>query len=231
MIAGRATTRLAHGRRRGTRLALGALGGAIAAGALLVAMAALGERLLTEPPSPLPPLSIIERTPPPPPPPPPLPEEPPPPPPPTALPTIPPMDLSFDAQSDPFTLPPMELVLDAVPIDSVIELPRSVPEGVPGLDGATGARRAQRLFVPDLQRYYPRRLARRGVEGRTRVRVRVDAEGAVSEVQVISSDPPGAFDDAARRAVGRLRYEPATDRAGNPIPSEVEETLVWTIER
>lgn len=227
MIAGRGTTHLARGRRRRSRLALGALGGTLATALLLLGMAGLGERAVAEAPPPLPPLRVLRQPPPPPPPPP--PEEPPPPPPPAAMPTIPAMDLAVSPAATDFELPPMALELEAVQLDGVIEVPGIAADAL-APPAPSQARPPRRLFVPDLQRFYPRRLARRGVEGRTRVRATIDAEGAVSGVEILACEPAGAFEAAARRAMEHLRYDPATDRAGNPIPGVVEETLVWTLD-
>jgi TonB family protein len=166
---------------------------------------------------------------------------PPPPPPPAApqaptppserppeIPDLPPMDLSFLPSPHALALPRMRL--DADPL----RLPGAVPSiratsAEASTDGSIlrGSSPPRRLIVPDLQRFYPRRLIDQGIEGRTRVRVFVSASGKVERVEVLSSVPPNRFEDAARRAMATVRYEPATDEAGRPVPGVVNETLQW----
>ena len=55
---------------------------------------------------------------------------------------------------------------------------------------------------------YPGAAARKGIEGSVDVRFTITAQGAVTDVSVMSSDPAEIFDKAAVEAVRRWRYDP-----------------------
>lgn len=55
---------------------------------------------------------------------------------------------------------------------------------------------------------YPGAAARKGIEGSVDVRFTITAQGAVTDVSVVSSDPAEIFDKAAVEAVRRWRYDP-----------------------
>jgi len=56
---------------------------------------------------------------------------------------------------------------------------------------------------------YPEALRRREVEGWVVVQYTVTSAGRTSGARIISADPPGEFDAAVIREVGRMRFEPA----------------------
>lgn len=169
-----------------------------------------------------------------PPPPPPIPQEPPPERPtvaePLAAPPVPALELPpLTAAADPLRLP--TLAADPDPRDlPALALPRVVaaPPATQGRPGP-GDRRARLTFAPDLEAFYPRTARIRQVEGRTRLRLALDARGAVVEAAVLHSDPMGVFDAAALVAARRLRYAPAV-RQGRAAPAIVEVTLAWRLQ-
>lgn len=63
---------------------------------------------------------------------------------------------------------------------------------------------------------YPETLWDAGVEGRTVLRLRIDASGRVDSVRLARSSGYRAFDSAALAAAPRLRFEPAR-RDGRPL--------------
>ena len=69
---------------------------------------------------------------------------------------------------------------------------------------------------------YPADARERGVEGSVRLRVTVDASGIVQDVVVLSG-PGFGLDEAARDALKRFKFKPAT-RGGEPVSS----TFVYT---
>jgi len=82
---------------------------------------------------------------------------------------------------------------------------------------------------PDLSDYYPRRALLRGVTGRTRIRLTVDALGRVTSAEVLTSQPAGVFEQAARRVGRVLQFRPAR-REGRPVPAVVSFDIVWKVE-
>ena len=79
---------------------------------------------------------------------------------------------------------------------------------------------------PDLARFYPQAARRRGIGGRSIVAVDVDVQGRVTRAEVLRSDPPALFDDAAIRAARAFRFLPAKKR-GKPVPARTRLELRW----
>lgn len=84
----------------------------------------------------------------------------------------------------------------------------------------------QITVVPDLARFYPHSARRRKLGGRSIVGVEVDARGRVQDAQVLESEPPGIFDDAALRAARSFTFEPAR-RGQEPVASNTRLELKW----
>ena len=82
---------------------------------------------------------------------------------------------------------------------------------------------------PDLSAYYPYRARLKSITGQTEVRLEVDTEGSVADMEILTSEPPQVFDEAARRVCRTLRFEPAR-RNGRKVSSTVRLTLVWRLE-
>lgn len=221
-------------RRRGMTAWWIALGSAVVANLVIVLLLAQASRM--QAPIPPPPIAVISlnRVPPPPPPPPPLAT------PAVATPApaaaapipLPDLDLPITTTSEAWTLPP------PVGLDHGVALPLLVPAfTVPRnadlvaarpLDGLDIDTPAERLGAFDLDRFYPRSARLRGITGRTRLRLTLDAHGEVTAWQVVDSTPPGVFDEAAARIVRSLRYRPAK-AGGTDVPTVVDEVIAWTI--
>jgi len=124
------------------------------------------------------------------------------PPPPPAEKSTPPPRPRLDLQREPQAPAPH---LD---ISTNLNVPLAFGDG-PYL-GPPADLQAESGFIP-LSRQppqYPYKAARRGIEGWVRVAFEVTETGNVDHVEVIASDPPGVFDNAAIRAVSRWRFKP-----------------------
>ena len=55
---------------------------------------------------------------------------------------------------------------------------------------------------------YPEKAQKRGIGGRVMVQVYVTDSGSVEKVKVLSADPPGIFDEAAKAAVAQWDFKP-----------------------
>ena len=73
---------------------------------------------------------------------------------------------------------------------------------------------------------YPAEARAQGIEGSVQVRYDVSVDGRVTGAEVISSSPPGVFDDAAVAAVRSWRFN-APVRDGQPVAAT---GLVSTVE-
>jgi protein TonB len=105
-----------------------------------------------------------------------------------------------------------------------LNLPMSLSDG-PYLGPV--ATQLDRDFIP-ISRHppqYPYKAARRGIEGWVRVSFRVTQTGSVEDVEVLESDPPGVFEQAAIKAVYRWRFKPriVNGRATAGIAEQVVE--------
>jgi protein TonB len=104
--------------------------------------------------------------------------------------------------------------------------------GAPAVAASASAGPADRPARP-LRRpapRYPAQARRQGVEGYAVVRLRVSATGWVDEVIVVDSRPEGVFDDVARDAARRYRFEPAISN-GNKVATTLEQRIVFRLKR
>jgi protein TonB len=77
---------------------------------------------------------------------------------------------------------------------------------------------------------YPAGARSKGITGAVTLSIQVDAQGRVTDVRVLKSEPAGTFDDAAVRAVRGWRFQPATYQ-GQPVAVRVEQRLAFDLER
>ena len=111
-----------------------------------------------------------------------------------------------------------------------------VPAPAPGLGAAALPTRDPAAFVPPRLRdgtntavAYPETARRLGLEGRTVLRVEVDAEGRVADVAVVESSGHPMLDEAAVDAVSRWRFEPAR-RGGLPTGHRLRVPIRFALE-
>lgn len=118
---------------------------------------------------------------------------------------------------------------DAVPVADAREAARVVPAPLPSAPPAAApAPAGPAIAVPvDLTFYtareldvqpralgsiepdYPPDADRERRSGKVRLQLKLEADGRVSDVEVVLADPPGVFDDSAVRAFGAARFSPA----------------------
>lgn len=148
-----------------------------------------------------------------------------------ALPTL---DLPTAPSPDALTLP------DVPNLEAIFDLPLSVPDfttiaPVATPDAAVGAlalgepdQPAELESTFDLERFYPRSARLRGIAGRSRMRITIDASGVVGNVTVYESTPAGVFEQATERLARSLRYRPAK-REGKAVASTKDLIIDWTL--
>lgn len=105
-----------------------------------------------------------------------------------------------------------------------------VPETELGdFDGAevvfeAGALDAPLTVLARIPPLYPLDAKRRGIEGWVTIGFVVNREGAVEELTVLESRPPGVFEPAVRSSVLRWRFQPGTVE-GIPVRTRAETTI------
>ena len=140
----------------------------------------------------------------------------------TALPhlDLPPLPTALSAMP---MLPP---ALPGVPLPALaLDLPVGGPPMVAAAD-LDGPATLEGAF--DLERHYPREARRRGITGSTVLLLTIGVDGRVQEAEVVSSTPPGIFEDAARHLGSTLRFRPARI-AGQPAAIRQRMSVVWTL--
>lgn len=135
------------------------------------------------------------------------------------------------------TLAPSEAdsALPAIEIEASPAAPPAVPENVAGAPAEAPSPPVAAITSPvDLAYYstrevdvppramrdivpvYPEDADRDGLSGTVRLQLKLEADGRVSEVEVIGADPPGLFEASARAAFAEARFTPAY-RGGKPV--------------
>ncbi|GDY12770.1 hypothetical protein LBMAG53_16480 [Planctomycetota bacterium] len=131
----------------------------------------------------------------------------------------------------------------ALPVSLSLDLPATLPLTIPSFTAAIpatapSAAPAVELGPPDqpamrrgelnLEGFYPRAARLRSVTGTSRIRLAIAADGNVTSVALVDSQPPGVFDRAAQQLGQSLRFDPAR-RAGAAVASEQILTIDWRI--
>jgi protein TonB len=76
---------------------------------------------------------------------------------------------------------------------------------------------------------YPHAARQRGIEGFVEVRFTVGADGRVADAEVVTAEPRGVFDDAARNALLSWRFRPGT-REGVPVRVRMQIRIRFDLE-
>lgn len=82
--------------------------------------------------------------------------------------------------------------------------------------------RAMRRIVPE----YPPGPDRDRISGTVQLKLKLEADGRVSEVEVVRADPPGLFEDSAVQAFRKARFRPAK-RGGQPVRALILVEVVY----
>lgn len=127
-------------------------------------------------------------------------------------------------------------------VEVLTDLPVAVPAFAPfgpadtpamgavlAVPGAYVDSSAQREGSFDLDRHYPRAAKARRVTGNSRIRSWIDASGRVTAVEVLDSQPPGVFEQAAERVGRAQRYVPAR-RGGTAVPTVQDTNIEWKLQ-
>ena len=112
-------------------------------------------------------------------------------------------------QKLPETLPPPSPLALGLPASAGLEGLLPPADFAPAWDG-------EALALLRVLPTYPPHAAARGIEGWVLLEFAIAASGAASSIRVLDSEPPGVFEDAARRALARWKYRPQ-QRGGRPV--------------
>jgi protein TonB len=77
---------------------------------------------------------------------------------------------------------------------------------------------------------YPPDAARQGEQGRTTVRISVNAEGRVTDVEMLVSSGSRKLDRATVEHFRKVCFNPARDAQGHPVPAKAQVEYVWRLQ-
>ena len=107
-------------------------------------------------------------------------------------------------------------------------IPASAPSAAPAVELGPPDQPATRRGELNLEGFYPRAARLRSITGTSRIRLAIAADGTVTSVALVDSQPPGVFDRAAQQLGQTLRFDPAK-RSGAAVASEQILTIDWRI--
>lgn len=100
--------------------------------------------------------------------------------------------------------------------------------GMSGGGGMSGGFDSDVIATVKVPPNYPRRAQQAKLEGYVTMAVSIRADGTVSDVEVLDSDPPRLFDQAAVSAMQRWKFRPKTVD-GEPQPQKARQTMEFTL--
>jgi len=141
-----------------------------------------------------------------------------------------PEPLDWLAPADPLgDLPPFKGMLASAPESEGVPEPPSEPppEGQPQPRPAPSGRLEPPAVLVSPSPRYPRQAVRLGWQGSVRLRISVDAGGAVSELRLLQSSGHGVLDQAAMEAFRRWVFEPR--KPGEPELRSFEKRFTFRL--
>jgi TonB family protein len=87
----------------------------------------------------------------------------------------------------------------------------------------------QEILNAALERNYPKTARMQGIEGSSRIKLRILASGRSEPIATISESYPG-FAEACRATLRSMRFSPALDRAGQPVATEIVFPCTFSVE-
>jgi len=82
--------------------------------------------------------------------------------------------------------------------------------------------RALREIVPE----YPSDADRQRLSGKVRLQLKLEADGRVSDIEIVHADPPEIFNESAIKAFREARFSPA-QKNGRPVRAQVMIEVVY----
>ena len=86
----------------------------------------------------------------------------------------------------------------------------------------------EKIFEVNSDQIYPPEAKRMGIEGAVKAKVGIDETGKVVEVKIIERAGHG-FDEAALKAMWKLRFKPARTNDGRAVPYRIEYTYNFNL--
>jgi len=128
-------------------------------------------------------------------------------------------------EADALPSPPAASVLPALspPATAAKESQRSLVEIPTAVDLAYYSAREVDVLpraLRDIRPDYPTEADRRRLSGSVKLQIKLEADGRVSDIEVVESTPEGMFDESALAAFRQARFSPA-QRNGRPVRARI----------
>ncbi len=112
---------------------------------------------------------------------------------------------------DPHPVPKMPKIEQSFDHSEGLDIAMVAPTIEGGLDVAAGFTTGSAMAIFKVAPQYPRRLLTRGVEGFVDLVFDITPTGKTENIRVVYSQPQGAFDRSAVKALEKWKYNPAMD--------------------
>ena len=134
----------------------------------------------------------------------------------------PPASVTQPAESAPVASPPVPASTPPVAPVPVATITSSVDLTYYSARDVDVHPRALRKIVPD----YPADADRQHLSGKVRLQLKLEADGRISDIEIMSAIPPGIFDESAVKAFRDARFAPA-QKSGRPVRALVLIEVVY----
>jgi len=124
---------------------------------------------------------------------------------------------------EPVAPPPPAAAVPAPP-PAAAPAPVATPTPAPAPVAAEAARPVPRVLRQPTVRY-PEQAMRQGIEGEVTLDFQIEADGSVSDVRVVESQPSNIFDREALQVIRRTRFEPPEQ------PMRARRTIEFNLQR
>jgi protein TonB len=123
--------------------------------------------------------------------------------------------------------PSQQVQMAAAPAPSAVNIGNMALEAGFGLASSDG----EYLPIVKVAPMYPPSAQARGQEGWVLLEFTVTVSGSVADPVVIESQPPGVFDEAAKRAVIKFKYKPRVESGKAKAVSHVQHLITFKMDK
>ncbi len=133
-------------------------------------------------------------------------------------------------------MPNLDLNIDprisgGIPMIAAPEAPVAPVAATPNFDTIMDETDVDTIPVPKYKRspQYPYRAKRMGIEGEVKIRFLVSKEGNISQIEILSANPPKIFDESVLNAVSSWKYAPG-ELMGRKVATRVTTSVIFKLE-
>ncbi len=133
-------------------------------------------------------------------------------------------------------MPNLDLNIDprisgGIPMIAPPDAPVAPVAATPNFDAIMDETAVDTIPVPKYKRSprYPYRAKRMGIEGEVKIRFLVSKEGDISQIEILSANPPKIFNESVLNAVSSWKYAPG-ELMGRKVATRVTTSVIFKLE-